>query len=131
MGATTFRTSATGATAAEAFRAAAKQAAYEHGHGGYTGTIAEKYSFIMIRDTIESVAQKAATGKPRYRETFAPWVLKDLEEAAKSTDPYKRAAAVAGFLIEDNDPRIDDKWGPAGCIEVTKGEYLFFGWASE
>jgi hypothetical protein len=33
-------------------------------------------------------------------------------------------------LIEDDDGRIDDKWGPAGCIDVGGGTYLFFGWAS-
>jgi hypothetical protein len=33
-------------------------------------------------------------------------------------------------LIDDGDPRIDDKWGPAGCIEVGDDTWLFFGWAS-
>jgi hypothetical protein len=43
-------------------------------------------------------------------------------------------------LDEKCDPRIDDKWGPAGCIKYPEdikkptkdGEkaYLFFGWAS-
>jgi hypothetical protein len=38
-------------------------------------------------------------------------------------------------LIAKNDPRIDDKWGPAGCIDVGPSnngerEFLFFGWAS-
>ena len=34
--------------AQEAFIEAVKDAQYMHGHGGYTGTIAEKHSFIMI-----------------------------------------------------------------------------------
>jgi hypothetical protein len=29
----------------------------------------------------------------------------------------------------DNDPRVDDKWGPAGCIQTDTG-FVFFGWAS-
>lgn len=35
-------------------------------------------------------------------------------------------------LLKDGDPRISDKWGPAGCIVINKEnkEYLFFGWAS-
>lgn len=37
-----------GKTAAEAFRSAVEEAQYEHGHGGYSGTIAEKRSFRMI-----------------------------------------------------------------------------------
>ena len=28
------------------------------------------------------------------------------------------------------DNQFDDKWGPAGCIELKEGEYYFFGWAS-
>ena len=42
MGASTFLTRATGKTAREAFASATSDARYEHGHGGYTGTIAEK-----------------------------------------------------------------------------------------
>lgn len=33
-------------------------------------------------------------------------------------------------LIDENDPRIDDKWGPAGCIKAERNKYVFFGWAS-
>lgn len=38
--------------------------------------------------------------------------------------------AFAERLIDAKDPRVDDKWGPAGCIMVAPGEFLFFGWAS-
>lgn len=31
-----------------AFQTAVTSAQYEHGHGGYTGTIAEKDSFVML-----------------------------------------------------------------------------------
>jgi len=34
-------------------------------------------------------------------------------------------------LINNDDKRIEDKWGPAGCIEIENGKYVFFGWASE
>jgi hypothetical protein len=38
-------------------------------------------------------------------------------------------------LLDAGDPRIDDKWGPAGCIEVKEHDdgtttFLFFGIAS-
>lgn len=37
-------------------------------------------------------------------------------------------------LMDEDDERIRDKWGPAGCVEVGKTgeerEFLFFGWAS-
>lgn len=41
------------------------------------------------------------------------------------------AEALAEKLIDKCDPRIDDKWGPAGCVGLTDGRWLFFGWASE
>ena len=96
MGADTFFNHAKGKTANEAFKNAVQDAAHEYGHGGYTGTIAEKQSFVMI-------------------------------ELPNDT---KDAIAYANELIDNNDQRIDDKWGPAGCIKVKDGEYLFFGWAS-
>lgn len=95
MGATTFFTRAIGPTPREAFRAAVDNALYEHGRG-YTGTIAEKDSFVMI----------------------------DVPEGA---DPV----AFAQALIDEGDERVDDKWGPAGCVMLAEGKYLFFGWASE
>jgi hypothetical protein len=39
-------------------------------------------------------------------------------------------------LMDEDDERIRDKWGPAGCVEVERDdkterkEFLFFGWAS-
>lgn len=48
MGACEFFTVGYGNTAKEAFDAAVKQAQYLHGHGGYTGTIAEKRDFTVI-----------------------------------------------------------------------------------
>jgi hypothetical protein len=81
-----------------AFIEAVQQAGWQYGHDGYTGTIAEKDSFVVVG-------------------------------AASS---FEAASQAAEKLIEEGDQRIDDKWGPAGCIEVTGEEpgYLFFGWAS-
>ncbi len=48
MGASDFMNRGKGKTAQEAFNAITEQARYEDGHGGYTGTIAEKSSFKMV-----------------------------------------------------------------------------------
>ena len=48
MGATEFSVREKGKTAAAAFARAVEKAEYDCGHGGYTGTIAEKPSFRMI-----------------------------------------------------------------------------------
>lgn len=95
MGGETFMCRYKGKTAREAFSAAVQEARYEHGQGGYTGTIAEKDSFVMI-------------------------------EAPAEADAAKYASA----LLNDGDRRIDNKWGPAGCITLGDEWWLFFGWAS-
>lgn len=97
MGANTFADVVEGETAAAAFKAATEEARHQYGHGGYSGTIAEKTEFVMIR------VPANFDGSP---------------------------IAYADQLIEDCDERIDDKWGPAGCIELGGGRFLFFGWAS-
>jgi len=95
MGAHSFYTTSQGRTAKEAFTKAVQDARYEYGHGGYTGTIAEKDKFVMI-------------------------------ECPKGAIPEE----YANELLNNSDYRIDDKWGPAGCIDLRDGSFLFFGWAS-
>ena len=100
MGATDFGTTAKGKTAKDAFMKAVKEAQFENGHCGYTGTIAEKSSFKMV------YAPSAKTAKTRAR--------------------YANA-----LIDSDSCPSwLEDKWGPAGCIELRKNEYYFFGIAS-
>ncbi len=96
MGAEVFITYSRGATAEEAFNEAVRRAQHDWGHSGYTGSIAEKDSFVIIK-------------------------------APKDTTNF---SGYADQLIEDCDSRIDDKWGPAGCIPVGEDKFLFFGWAS-
>jgi hypothetical protein len=48
MGAEEFYTEAGGHSAKAAFAAAQEDARYEYGHGGYTGSIAEKSSFRLV-----------------------------------------------------------------------------------
>jgi len=96
MGATDFYQKAKGKTARDAFVAAQEKARYDHGHSGYTGTIAEKGEFVMI-----------------------------------PLPPGIEPRDYANLLIEKRDTRIDDKWGPAGCFDLGKGEFYFFGIASE
>ena len=95
-----------GDTAWQAFNDLVSTAQYDHGHSGYSGTIAEKHNFTMI-------------------------------PLPENKDPMD----YANDLIGDSDDRVDDKWGPAGCIEMPLTDkdkkdhpglkkFLFFGWAS-
>ena len=98
MGGAWFAEASTGKTAREAFDNAVEEAQYEHGHGGYTGTIAEKTRFVMV-GTVATL---------------------------------KEAYELADKLCDDDDARVSDKWGPAGCIAVTSfpNTWVFCGWAS-
>ncbi len=100
MGSYSFSTFNDGENLEQAFSDARDAAAWEHGHGGYTGTIAEKGEVVVIQRT--------------------PLASKD-------------AHALADEMITFGDPRIDDKWGPAGAIRIKDDEHdgwLFFGHAS-
>jgi hypothetical protein len=97
MGAEVFSSRAAGKDADEAFQAAVKQAEWDYGHAGYTGSIAEKDDFVLV-------------------------VNEPMEIGA--------AAAFADQLINDDDERVTDKWGPAGCIPLDDGTFYFFGWSS-
>jgi hypothetical protein len=90
MGASIFMVTASGNTAEEAFKSAVEDARCECGYGGYTGTIAEKRSFVLV-------------------------------ERPRGVNPTDYAEELVGEF---------DKWGPAGCIKIKKGKYLFFGFAS-
>ena len=75
--------------AQEAFTQAVNVAKHFDGHGGYTGTIAEKQNFKMV-------------------------------SVPKGQDPKDFVDACLNF----SDGKFwDDKWGPAGCIDVS-GKYL-------
>jgi len=101
MGAESFVTYARGKTVKEAFDNAVREARYEHGHGGYTGTIAEKDGFRYI--------PVPAGVSPK---DFIRRIENDVYDNNK--DPY-------GY---------EDKWGPALCVEVEKDLFCFFGLAS-
>jgi hypothetical protein len=109
MGAETFRQIGRGATHRAAFQAARDQALYDYGHRGYTGSLAEKQDYVLIEVPATFVHDPEVKG----------WA-----------GPVSREAQYAEKLIDNDDPRISSKWGPAGCIQIALGEWLFFGWAS-
>lgn len=58
MGACTFSAIGHGKTAKTAFKQARDEALHEFGHGGYTGTIAEKDTFTVVKLSPEVIADK-------------------------------------------------------------------------
>lgn len=138
MGATTFETTALGRTPGAAFDAAVKDALYWNGHGGYTGTIAEKDGFVF-----------AGTLSIRYMNRVDDFFYKVMDwhqKGRKSKLPKGIPASVAPLFVRWYET-YDDKWGPAVCFEITGREtakikkehgrqntldkvFVFCGWAS-
>lgn len=120
MGADHFQVSHSAATAQEAFRALREEAFWEHGHAGYTGTIAEKDAFHLVR-TLPGKAEKAAYLLYTLDEGAA-----DSPELAALLEPKYRARPA----LERMAKVFSDKWGPALCLDDGSGTYVFCGWAS-
>lgn len=115
MGATSFRVTTRGDTAKAAFRTAVEDAQYESGHGGYTGTIAEKNEFREIAPpagmtgaAFVNLAERVADGEN------AP---DDVPEGCR-----RAVGRAAGML--------NDKWAPCLCVPVGNGSFIFAGLAS-
>lgn len=125
MGADQFMTTARGRTATEAFKSAVDDARHEHGHGGYTGSIAEKSRFVVIEKG--EAAALAARLRAEAKKPDADAV--EITSLAKSVEAGN-PEALATALLELADRRVEDKWGPAGCIRISDDNWLFFGWAS-
>lgn len=128
MGACNFTAAAAGKDAADAFRAAIERAQYDHGHEGYSGTVAEKHSFkvasvpgvgdgFKLADWIEAAAYisnvraQAASGFASKEDKAH---AKEAERAFNKTIPKKHQAWALGWARA-----YDDKWGAAICIELT------------
>jgi hypothetical protein len=136
MGACDFIDYGFGKTAQEAFVACADEAAYEYGHGGYTGTIAEKHEYVLLptpktRLPLEDLAYCAIIGGDTIT-TFRK--LKEGEDPCKATRAYYDAATnsmVKQVPVRKKLPQAlqewvqrahrvtGDKWGPAACVEIT------------
>lgn len=126
MGGTTFEVVGKGRTVREAFDQAHEAALWEHGHGGYSGTIAEKGEWVEF---------------PLPEGVTAEWFL----TALRGADSYYGYDPERGWgLIVPEQPTwhedyprwaeaqrvYSDKWGPCVAVRKGDGEWLFGGWAS-
>tara|TARA_R100001244_G_scaffold8436_2_gene10611 strand:- start:1353 stop:1724 length:372 start_codon:yes stop_codon:yes gene_type:complete len=122
MGASEFINVAEGKTADAAFKKLVEQAQWEHGHAGYSGTIAEKRS---IAEFSRPKGMRRATVIEAVRALRR--IMHD-DDGDPKTAPvqakYPKLPIGAMFEV------YDDKWGPALAIQLRKGEYLFAGFAS-
>lgn len=97
---------------------------------------AEQFSQIVKGFTTANAAFESAVaeahwdfGHAGYTGTIAEkkeFVMIDVPDKWGPWDPEDYAYS----LIDEGDERINDKWGPAGCIDLGLDNWLFFGWAS-
>lgn len=149
MGACDFTQVAFGKTASEAFDRAHNQATYMHGHGGYSGTLAEKHGFVEFalpprvsaekflgwlydadsageveyaRDDLRRAEQYAAQRIPGKILDAKRWVArakKHLREAERDQARFAKKVGPHAQLVQRAHQVWDDKWGPAVAIQLT------------
>jgi len=95
----------------EAFHTARESAAHESGHGGYTGTMAEKSSFVLIHHAgSKEAGQRIVKALMNENHNGIPIYRKEIHDL------------------------VDDKWGPACAVRYPHDDkndrMIFFGWAS-
>ena len=140
MGADNFMVVELGRDAEDAFNRAAESAAYDFGHAGYTGTIAEKPGLVYCGEISSAHYDKIEDYMWRY-ETWLNDERKNRPAKPKGVPPTLIAQLGEAY------PVYDDKWGPAVCFQLTgykvaeirkavgrtktrEKVYVFMGWAS-
>jgi hypothetical protein len=144
MGATNFYTEAEGKTFAEAFSNAVREARHWHGHGGYSGTIAEKPSAVQFsiplsalpeatEDTRFSLGQRVDNAIAHYSYEGDKWLT------SESKYPHERQAQIdaKALIASMGKPAFirlantwDQKWDDAVGFSVGEGKFAFCGMAS-
>lgn len=128
MGAWEFYTIALGRNLEDAFTAAQEQARWEHGHGGYSGTIAEKPGAVLVGatgdpDRFHRLVLEAGQGKYRigkdghYREVRGSRdkALLVLQEWLNRYGTLKVRPPTAQEVVDLH----YDKWDECIAVEVT------------
>jgi len=110
-----------------AFHRARDDAMHESGHGGYTGTIAEKHDLAVHRApdglTGDDFASLVALVEFDEEGVARFWKDELQEQYDALSDSAKHAVKKANRIHED-------KFAPALGIEVEPKVWVFIGWAS-
>lgn len=146
MGAVDFTSYGFGRDAREAFIQAVQQAQYDHGHAGYTGTIAEKGSYSLIslpprvpptrflswveastwadmtylREDLKRLeAQRAPRGQGEAWRKRKAQLRKSIKQSERD---LAKIPAQHREIVERAALTWNDKWGPALAFEVKGTE---------
>jgi hypothetical protein len=108
MGARDFCNVGISPTVERAFWEQVTRALIEHGADGYTGSIAEKYEFVLVPKPQQFTAAQ-----------IAHWAF-GWEESAGGT--MTEVPIVAHEIVASMASLIRDKWGPAIALEMARSE---------
>ena len=149
MGATNFYTEAEGKTLAEAFSNAVREARHWHGHGGYSGTIAEKPSAVQFPVPLNALPE--ATEDTRYSfgqrvDNAISYCSCEIEEgnlekwlASETEYSHERQAKIdaKALITAIGKPAVTrmaeaylEKWEAAVAFAIGKDKFAFCGLAS-
>jgi hypothetical protein len=125
MGATPFMDYVRGVTDVQtAYLSAVQQAQWDHGHSGYTGTIAEKSGFIEFKIPESFTAQQVIDAIENPKIIKSP-------NGYEHYEPSDELVEIFGSDAINVYRTYDDKWGPAVALKWKEGNgWLFMGWAS-
>ena len=123
MGAETFYDKGKGKTAKEAFDNVVADALWNHGHGGYTGTIAEKHGYVEF-------ARPKGMREKTVRNLMHDLVDFHFGDDKKKNKIAKKYSKISTDTLTKMATIFEDKWGPAVCMESKPKTYIFSGWAS-
>lgn len=145
MGASDFTQTGFGRDVREAFIKARDQAAWEYGHGGYTGTLAEKSEYVLLElpprvnlDRFLNWVQAAEYGEPEWERERLAYLEQNraprgqgqnwrkekarLKESIRHSErELAKIPAQHLSLVQRAAAIWRDKWGPALAIEL-RGE---------
>ena len=136
MGACNFSVLAVGQDARQAFYRAVADAQWEYGHGGYTGTIAEKGDYVVLKPPKDmdpvlfaQMVQSYWPGRPK-----SEWCPEGEPESCgyngELAEKWNELSDTDKNAVREAYQATEDKWGPAGCIYLGNEEWQFFGYAS-
>jgi hypothetical protein len=132
-----------GETMDQAFSRMHEEAAWEFGHGGYTGTLAEKHGYVTVdlpkgktarwlHDAISDYLQIGWSNQPQWTGDRAEYdrAVKEAERLVQQKQDESELAKVLGIRkAREVAEAWDDKWGPAvGCKD--EHGWTFMGMAS-
>ena len=142
MGATTFSQIGLGKTPREAFNQAQDQAGWEHGHGGYSGTIVEKPGFVLFQipkgtrcsayKFIGLVGDAEEMSESEYLKDSLQYARSATEkrkleaqirkEERRSAAWWKKLNPALAAEVKRAAPVYHDKWEACVAVEVTGTE---------